>query len=143
MRSAGYGGAGAYRGRASGGPRRRRKGRSARVHSGRLWLISTPSGGFPHPRGEPLRGLPLSAGSSYPAQPQEPKAVRHAARPTPTSRLVAKVDAGRCIGCGLCGDVCPVGAVSGGLPARIAPAKCIGCGLCADSCPVGAISLGS
>jgi len=46
-----------------------------------------------------------------------------------------------CTGCGLCLDVCHIGAVSlaGGL-AQVGE-SCKGCGRCAAACPVGAIRL--
>ena len=45
-----------------------------------------------------------------------------------------------CVGCGLCADACPVGAVHvvrG--KAQIEPALCVGCRMCAQACPRGAI----
>ncbi len=57
------------------------------------------------------------------------------------SPLVSRVDVEGCIGCGLCADVCPFGAISlvevegKGLRAENIPASCKGCGLCAASCP--------
>jgi heterodisulfide reductase subunit A len=63
------------------------------------------------------------------------------------SPLVSKVAADQCIGCGLCVEVCPFGAmeleeVEGqGYRARNIPASCKGCGLCASSCPKKAIDM--
>ncbi|MGD9326408.1 MAG: FAD-dependent oxidoreductase, partial [Desulfobacterales bacterium] len=63
------------------------------------------------------------------------------------SPLVSKVDAEGCIGCGLCVEVCPFGAleleeVEGkGFRAKNIPASCKGCGLCASSCPQKAIDM--
>jgi NAD-dependent dihydropyrimidine dehydrogenase PreA subunit len=62
--------------------------------------------------------------------------------PAPTRRLpirardVARiVDPESCLGCGLCADVCPRGAVSVDDVAVIDAALCIGCAACADECP--------
>jgi heterodisulfide reductase subunit A len=62
------------------------------------------------------------------------------------SPLVSQVDAEKCIGCGLCTEVCSFGAVvletvDGKPRARNIPASCKGCGLCAASCPQHAIDM--
>jgi len=63
------------------------------------------------------------------------------------SPLVSQVDAERCIGCGLCSEVCCFGAIvleeveGKGLRAKNIPASCKGCGLCAASCPQHAIDM--
>jgi heterodisulfide reductase subunit A len=63
------------------------------------------------------------------------------------SPLVSKVDADQCIGCGLCVEVCPFGALEleeiegKGYRARNISASCKGCGLCASSCPKKAIDM--
>jgi len=63
------------------------------------------------------------------------------------SPLVSKVDTGKCIGCGLCAEVCPFGAIiledadGKGYRAKNISASCKGCGLCAASCPQKAIEM--
>jgi heterodisulfide reductase subunit A len=63
------------------------------------------------------------------------------------SPLVSKVDTDQCIGCGLCVEVCPFGALEleeiegRGYRARNISASCKGCGLCASSCPKKAIDM--
>ena len=63
------------------------------------------------------------------------------------SPLVSRVDAEKCIGCGLCSEVCCFGAITleevegKGLRAKNIPASCKGCGLCAASCPQHAIDM--
>ena len=53
------------------------------------------------------------------------------------------VDKKKCIGCGTCVAICPVGAISFGSDgkAQIDKSKCIHCGACQASCPVEAIDI--
>ncbi len=57
------------------------------------------------------------------------------------SPLVSQVDTERCIGCGLCAEVCAFNAIEleeiegKGYRAKNIPASCKGCGICAASCP--------
>jgi heterodisulfide reductase subunit A len=62
------------------------------------------------------------------------------------SPLVSQVDVEKCIGCGLCTEVCAFSAIiledmDGKLRAKNIPASCKGCGLCASSCPQQAIDM--
>jgi len=56
---------------------------------------------------------------------------------------IAVTDTERCLGCGVCETVCPVGAIAIKNTAAVDPARCIGCGRCEDECPQGAIELRS
>lgn len=53
------------------------------------------------------------------------------------------VDKDKCIGCGACMQLCPVGAISFDEDgkAKIDPNTCIKCGTCEASCPVQAIKI--
>lgn len=54
----------------------------------------------------------------------------------------ARVD-DRCVACGSCVKVCPLGAISvwKGVVARVDKLRCVGCGKCAGECPAGSIEL--
>ncbi len=64
-----------------------------------------------------------------------PTAVAH-------SGFRSRVDAEACLGCGVCTERCPFGALS--VPEDVAVvdvARCLGCGVCVPTCPAGAIHL--
>jgi ferredoxin len=53
----------------------------------------------------------------------------------------AIVDEEECMGCALCLEVCPTGAISMDGSAIIDPAKCTACLACVKQCPQGAIAV--
>jgi len=55
--------------------------------------------------------------------------------------IIASVDPDICVGCRVCQDVCPVGAISVGEIARVDPKRCNACGSCVQQCPRNALSL--
>jgi len=56
------------------------------------------------------------------------------------SREVVLLDAKQCIGCQMCVAFCPMG-VMRKAPGRIEPFKCISCGSCVRACPEHALAL--
>lgn len=59
------------------------------------------------------------------------------------SKRIAAADTARCVACGVCENVCALGAVrvQRGCWAAVNEAACVGCGRCAKLCPVGCIEL--
>ena len=70
------------------------------------------------------------------------QAHRHSIPMLASSGYVSRVDAGLCVGCGLCADFCQFGALSidNGITV-VDAAACMGCGVCASKCAQGALSL--
>jgi NAD-dependent dihydropyrimidine dehydrogenase PreA subunit len=58
-----------------------------------------------------------------------------------------KLDEARCVGCGLCREVCPhavfelAAAADGGKARVVGRSRCMECGACARNCPAGAIAV--
>ena len=52
------------------------------------------------------------------------------------------IDAGECVGCGICVDECPQGVleVTDGAAEPVNEDNCIACGDCVEACPMGAIT---
>jgi len=54
-----------------------------------------------------------------------------------------KVDKEKCVGCGVCVNVCPAGAISVKDDKAVISDKCVDCGRCAQVCPAHAIYPGT
>jgi len=59
-----------------------------------------------------------------------------------SSTVPVKIDESNCTGCGICVQVCPVGAIAVQRVATINPEICTGCGSCVAECPNEAIFAG-
>ena len=72
------------------------------------------------------------------------KSVRAGFSPLAGSGYLARVDAGRCVGCGTCVGSCAFGAISLSADgvATVDPGLCLGCGTCTGACPSSALYAG-
>lgn len=57
--------------------------------------------------------------------------------------VTLQLDTDACVGCGMCGEVCPhaVFSIQQGKAAIVALDSCMECGACAKNCPVDAIAV--
>lgn len=55
----------------------------------------------------------------------------------------ARIPWKKCVSCGSCLEVCPIGAISifHGCYAQVDTSLCVGCGLCSRECPAGIIQV--
>ncbi|MDP8248509.1 MAG: 4Fe-4S binding protein [Candidatus Tritonobacter lacicola] len=56
-----------------------------------------------------------------------------------TKRTKAYVNLGKCTGCGICVDICPVGAIKLREGKAVISDDCVACGQCVSECPSNAI----
>lgn len=56
--------------------------------------------------------------------------------------MAMSIDSTKCVKCGTCKGVCPMGAISTDITGLLVidTEKCVHCGACAMTCPIGAIT---
>lgn len=57
------------------------------------------------------------------------------------SHFLASIIVEKCVGCGICSQICPVGAILVDGVASVDAGKCTGCGQCVTECPQDALVL--
>ncbi len=62
-------------------------------------------------------------------------------RQTKDTRFQVFIDVRKCVGCGICAQVCPRNAIAVNEVAKIDHGKCDGCGRCVAKCPQNALIL--
>ncbi|MBN2456601.1 MAG: 4Fe-4S binding protein [Sedimentisphaerales bacterium] len=116
---------------------------------GRSMGMTAPMG-MPSP--SPAAGLPENAGGQDPDQElaalkqqaeileqQKQQLNQRISQLQSGRRSVAVIDSEKCTSCGICVDVCPVGAIEIKQQAVVNEKNCTGCGACVSECPNGAM----
>lgn len=67
--------------------------------------------------------------------------IQKSTRASASSPWKAFVDVEKCAGCGICREICPVGAITVDEYARVETRTCMGCGRCVQECPEQALCL--